>query len=167
MNADSLDSLTERVLGAIFEVSNTLGVGFLEKVYQRALLRELGLRGIPATAEASFPVVYQGHCVGEYFADILVEDALVLELKCVERLAKDITFRLRSALDEAETFVTRMPTEKMGLLFLKDGNVVQPDPARLQDYQSHAGQRRGQWPASPEITAAMFERYREPPAPSR
>ena len=47
MNADSLDSLTERVLGAIFEVSNTLGVGFLEKVYQRALLRELGLRGIP------------------------------------------------------------------------------------------------------------------------
>jgi hypothetical protein len=80
---------------------------------------------------------------------------------------KDITFRLRSALDEAETFVTRMPTEKMGLLFLKDGNVVQPDPARLQDYQSHAGQRRGQWPASPEITAAMFERYREPPAPSR
>ena len=48
MNADSLDSLTERVLGAIFEVSNTLGVGFLEKVYPRALLRELGLRGIPA-----------------------------------------------------------------------------------------------------------------------
>ena len=91
MNADSLDSLTERVLGAIFEVSNTLGVGFLEKVYQRALLRELGLRGIPATAEASFPVVYQGHCVGEYFADILVEDALVLELKCVERLASEHT----------------------------------------------------------------------------
>jgi GxxExxY protein len=91
MNADSLDSLTERVLGAIFEVSNTLGVGFLEKVYQRALLRELGLRGIPATAEASFPVVYKGYCVGEYFADILVEDALVLELKCVERLASEHT----------------------------------------------------------------------------
>ena len=105
--------------------------------------------------------------MGEYFADILVEDALVLELKCVERLAKDITFRLRSALDEAETFVTRMPTEKMGLLFLKDGKVVQPDPARLRDYQSHAGQRRGQWPTSPEITAAMMERYREPRAPSR
>ena len=53
------------MLGAIFEVSNTLGVGFLEKVYQRALLRELGLRGIPATAEASFPVVYKGPCVGD------------------------------------------------------------------------------------------------------
>ena len=91
MNADSFDSLTERVLGAIFEVFNTLGVGFLEKVYPRALLRELGLRGIPATAEASFPVVYKGHCVGEYFADILVEDALVVELKCVDRLAGEHT----------------------------------------------------------------------------
>ena len=91
MNAERLDSLTERVLGAIFEVSNTLGAGFLEKVYPRALLRELGLRGIPATAEASFPVVYKGHRVGEYNADILVEDALVLELKCVERLASEHT----------------------------------------------------------------------------
>ena len=64
MNTDILDSLTERVLGAIFEVSHTLGAGFLEKVDQRALLRELGLRGIPGTAEASFPVVCKGHCVG-------------------------------------------------------------------------------------------------------
>ena len=86
-----MDSLTERVLGAIFEVSGTLGAGFLEKVYQPALLKELGLRGIPATAEASFPVVYKGHCVGEYFADILVEDALVVELKCVDRLAGEHT----------------------------------------------------------------------------
>src|ERR1035441_2361294 len=91
MNADKLDSLTERVLGAIFEVSNTLGAGFLENVYQRALFKELGLRGIPAIAEASFPVVYKGHCVGEYFADVLVEDALVIELKCVERLASEHT----------------------------------------------------------------------------
>jgi len=50
MNADSFDPLTERVLGAVFEVSNTLGAGFLEKVYERALLTELGLRGIRATA---------------------------------------------------------------------------------------------------------------------
>jgi len=89
MNADKLDSLTERVLSAIFEVSNTLGAGFLEKVYQRALLRELSLRGIPATAEASFTVSYKGHTVGEYFADIIVEDVLVLELKCVDRLASE------------------------------------------------------------------------------
>ena len=76
--------MTERVLGAIFEVSNTLGSGFLEKVYQRALLQELRLRDIRAAAEVSFPVTYKGHGVGEYFADILVEDALVIELKCAE-----------------------------------------------------------------------------------
>ncbi len=93
MNADKdkLDSLTERVLGAVFEVANTLGAGFLEKVYQRALLRELGLRGIRATAEASFTVTYKRYSVGEYFADLLVEDVLVVELKCVERLSTEHT----------------------------------------------------------------------------
>ena len=91
MNADRrVDSLTEKVLSAVFEVSNTLGAGFLEKVYQRALLRELGLRGIRATAEASFAVTYKGHSVGEYFADLLVEDALV-ELKCAAHLADEHT----------------------------------------------------------------------------
>jgi GxxExxY protein len=93
MNTDErrFDLLTEHVLGAIFEVSNTLGSGFLEKVYERALLRELGLRGIRVTAQALFTVKYKGHPVGEYFADILVEDVLVVELKCVERLAAEHT----------------------------------------------------------------------------
>ena len=63
----------------------------IEKVYQRALLRELGLRGIRATAEASFTVTYKSHSVGEYFADLLVEDVLVVELKCVERLSSEHT----------------------------------------------------------------------------
>src|ERR1700690_1450837 len=94
MNADERRcpySLTEKVLAAVFEVSNTLGAGFLEKVYQRALLRELGLRGIRATAEASFAVLYKEYSVGEYFADLLVEDVLVVELKCAERLANEHT----------------------------------------------------------------------------
>ncbi|MGA3204137.1 MAG: GxxExxY protein [Bryobacteraceae bacterium] len=94
MNADERgfnDPLTERVLGAVFEVSNALGAGFLEKVYERALLRELALRGIQATPQASFSVMYKGHCVGEYFADILVEDLLVVELKCVDRFASEHT----------------------------------------------------------------------------
>jgi len=89
MNTDS--ALTERVLGAVFEVSNTLGAGFLEKVYQRALLTELRLRGIRATPEVSFTVTYKGHVVGEYFADILVEDVLVIELKCADRLSSEHT----------------------------------------------------------------------------
>jgi len=89
MNTDQENTLTERVLGAVFEVSNTLGAGFLEKVYQRALLRELGLRGIKGTAEASFAIGYKGQCIGEYYCDILVEDTLVVELKCVDRFANE------------------------------------------------------------------------------
>ena len=83
------DDLSERVLAAVFEVSNTLGAGFLEKVYERALMKELALRGIAAVAQASFAVAYKGEYVGEYFADILVENELVVELKCVERLSNE------------------------------------------------------------------------------
>jgi hypothetical protein len=75
---------------------------------------------------------------------------------------KEITRRLRTALEEAEAFVAKMPTDKAGLLFLKDGDVVQPDPARLGEYRTHAGQRRGQWPTNAEISTAMLERYRGP-----
>jgi GxxExxY protein len=92
MNAEQrrcFDSLTEKVLGAVFEVSNTLGAGFLEKVYERTLLRELGLCGIRATPQASFRMSYKGHDIGEYVVDLLVEDMLVVELKCVERLANE------------------------------------------------------------------------------
>jgi hypothetical protein len=78
---------------------------------------------------------------------------------------KDIAARLRTALDEAEAFATRMPTDKLGLLFLEAGEIVQPDLDRLDHYQTHAGRRRGQWPDSPEIRAAMLERYVKKPAP--
>jgi len=88
-NEHQFDSLTERVLGAVFEVSNTLGAGFLEKVYERALLRELNLRGIAATAQAPFNITYKGYSIGEYCADFLIEDILVVELKCTDRLANE------------------------------------------------------------------------------
>jgi len=97
MNTDETDepgylaSLTERVLAAVFEVSNTLGAGFLEKVYQRALMQELTLRGIPAAVQAPLRVIYKGHCVGDYFVDILVDGVLAIELKCVDRLASEHT----------------------------------------------------------------------------
>ena len=89
MDTDERRLLTEKVLAAVFEVSNTLGAGFLEKVYERALLKELALRGIQTVPQASFPVIYKGDCVGEYYADILVEDVLVVELKCAEGLARE------------------------------------------------------------------------------
>ena len=76
-------------MGAVFEVSNTLGAGFLEKVYERALLKELNIRGIRAKVQAPFSVMYKGQSVGEYLADILVEEVLVIELKCVDHLANE------------------------------------------------------------------------------
>ena len=93
MNTDKhgfeTDDLVGRVLGAVFEVANTLGAGFLEKVYERALLRELRLRGISVASQVTFPVVYKNLCVGEYLADIVVDNALVIELKCVDRLTNE------------------------------------------------------------------------------
>jgi hypothetical protein len=70
---------------------------------------------------------------------------------------------LRAALDAADAFVRSMPAGKEGLLFLDAaGNPVQPDPARLDRYALHAGQERGHWPSSPEISRAMLERYQQP-----
>jgi GxxExxY protein len=83
--------LTENVLAAVFEVANTLGAGFLEKVYERALLKELALRGIPAATQALFPIAYNGLSVGNYLADIVIENQLLVELKCVDRLANEHT----------------------------------------------------------------------------
>jgi len=73
--------------------------------------------------------------------------------------------RLRELLEEAEAFAARMPTEKAGLLFLDNGRVVQPDPDHLDQYETHAGQRRGHWPASAEIGSAMLEKYNQKPSP--
>lgn len=78
--------LTERVIGAAFEVANVLGAGFLEKVCERAMIRELELRGLRVKSQVSFKVCYKGEYVGEYLADLIVEDQLLVELKCVDRL---------------------------------------------------------------------------------
>lgn len=71
----------------------------------------------------------------------------------------DIVRRLRAGLEQAEAFVTQMPSEKAGLLFLDGDRVVQPDPAALHRYTEHCDVRRGHWPSSPEIAAAMMARF--------
>src|SRR4051812_9806064 len=81
--------VTEVVIGSAFEVANVLGAGFLEKDYERALLRELAVRGVNAKAQVSFPVCYKGLCVGEYVPDLVVEGKVIVELKCVDRLANE------------------------------------------------------------------------------
>ena len=89
VNERHSDTFCERIIGAVYEVSNTLGAGFLEKVYERALLKELRMRGLSAVAQASCPVTYKGEGVGDYYCDILVEESIVVELKCVDGLANE------------------------------------------------------------------------------
>jgi GxxExxY protein len=64
-----------------------LGAGFLEKVYERALLKELTLRGLHAASQVRLAVSYKGQHVGEYAADVVVEGQLLVEVKCVERFS--------------------------------------------------------------------------------
>jgi GxxExxY protein len=73
--------LTQAIIGAAFEVHQVLGYGFLEKVYQRALQVELIRRGLRAELEKEIKVSYKGAIVGDYQADVLVEDVVIVELK--------------------------------------------------------------------------------------
>lgn len=84
----NINELTYQIQGAIFEVNRELGAGFLEKVYQNALLMELRARGLNAAAETPIEVRYKGKPVGQYFADIIVEDQVILELKACDSLQK-------------------------------------------------------------------------------
>ena len=78
--------ITKEIIGAAFEVWKVLGYGFLEKVYENALLEELKSRGLKAEAQKPAIVFYKNRIVGEYCVDILVEDSVILELKALERL---------------------------------------------------------------------------------
>ena len=89
MDANKRESNIKEVIGAAYEVSNVLGAGSLEKVYERALMGELRSRGLKVESQVSFPVNYKGSMVGEYFADIIVEDEIVVELKCVESFVNE------------------------------------------------------------------------------
>ncbi len=84
----NIDELTYSVNGAIFEVNEHLGAGFLEKVYENALLIELKARGLKAENQVPIKVEYKSYTVGEYCADIIVEDRLILELKAVDSLSR-------------------------------------------------------------------------------
>ena len=83
-----INDLTYKINGAIFEVNKVLGPGFLEKVYEKALLIELKSLGLKAESQVPLSVNYKGNDVGEYFADIIVEKQIILEIKAVESLHK-------------------------------------------------------------------------------
>ena len=77
------NEISQRVIGCAFEVSNTLGAGFLETVYEKALCVELEKKGLSFHRQKPVVVKYKGVLVGEYVTDIIVEDCLLLELKAV------------------------------------------------------------------------------------
>jgi GxxExxY protein len=83
---NKLNLITEKIIGCAFEVSNVLGCGFVEKVYERALVHELRMIGLDVKPQYSINVYYKGMLVGEFFADILVEKCVLVELKALGNL---------------------------------------------------------------------------------
>lgn len=78
--------LSYRIVGLAMQVHNKLGHGFLEKVYENALMILLKREGIKAKQQAQITVYFEGEVVGDYYADILVEERVILELKSIEKI---------------------------------------------------------------------------------
>jgi GxxExxY protein len=93
MNADIQDfkhtELTEKIINIFYRVYNKLGYGFLEKVYENAMMIELKKEGILAIAQAPIRVLYDMEIIGEYYADILVYDKVIVEIKAARQLAEE------------------------------------------------------------------------------
>jgi GxxExxY protein len=102
------DPLTERIIGCAIEVHRVLGPGLLESAYVEALTVELGDAGLRFARQVSVPLTYKGRCVGEYRLDLLVEDAVVVEVKSIERF---------DAVHEAQLLTyLRLTAKRVGLL---------------------------------------------------
>ncbi len=78
--------LSFAIIGAALEVHKILGPGFLESVYQAALEKELGLRGIPFSHQVEVPVMYKGEWIGVYKADLIIDNKIIVEVKGISRL---------------------------------------------------------------------------------
>lgn len=81
--------ITEKIIQAFYKVYNTLGYGFLERVYQNALCIELENMGFKAEKEKKILVYYNRNIVGEYYADLIIEDVIAVELKAIETLVEE------------------------------------------------------------------------------
>ncbi len=93
-----LSEKTGKILQAFFHVYNELGYGFLERVYKNALYKELKRRGFDCSTERSIPVYYEGELVGDFFADIIVDSNIILELKAVKQLMPEHEVQLMNYL---------------------------------------------------------------------
>ncbi len=96
------NELTSRILKAFYSVYTSLGYGFLEKVYENALMIELGKVGLRVTKQQAIKVFYDGHQVGDYFADLVVEGKVIIELKAAEAICEAHIAQLRNYLRATE-----------------------------------------------------------------
>jgi GxxExxY protein len=103
------EELTEKIIAAFYKVYNTLGYGFLEKVYERAMCIELEKMGLEFENQKPIRVFYDGQNVGDFAADIVVEELVIAELKALEFLREDDEFQLINYLKATEM--------EVGLLF--------------------------------------------------
>jgi GxxExxY protein len=86
--------ITEKIIKAAFTVHNRLGAGFVEKVYESALVRELRGMGLDVEQQKRMKVMYGGESVGEFIADLLVDEYIIVELKAVRQLEKPFEDKL-------------------------------------------------------------------------
>ncbi len=89
-----LENKTSKIIKCFYEVYNTLGYGFLEKVYESSLCKELELNGFHCERQRKIDVYYKGEIVGEYYADIVVDDEIIIELKAAESLCEEHEYKL-------------------------------------------------------------------------
>ena len=83
------EEITKAVIGCAFEVINELGAGFLESVYENALLLALQQKGLSAVTQSPVKVMFRGLCVGDFYTDILVEEKVIVELKAVKEITPE------------------------------------------------------------------------------
>ena len=83
------EQITKSVIGCAFEVINELGAGFLESVYEKALLLALRQKGLSAIPQHAVKVMFRGECVGDFYADMFVEEKVIIELKAVKAIAPE------------------------------------------------------------------------------
>ena len=84
-----INILTERVIRCSYTVHNHLGPGFLERVYENALCMELGTDGFDVKQQYPIPVFYKGVVVGDFYADFLIDDRLIVELKAIQNMGRE------------------------------------------------------------------------------
>ena len=133
----ALEALVEKVIGAAYEVSNVLGAGFLEKIYERALIEELGLRGLAVKAQAPFPVAYKGKHIGTYAADLVVADRLLVEVKCVEQFSNEHLAQCINYLEgvrPASRFAHQFSTTESGMASCRPQSLIR---VNLREFAAH------------------------------